>query len=103
MRSDGAFFSRQSELISSGLGQFRRGEITLNALTNYLRALRDAVSHFDPEWLTKFSSAWSVLEEVNAVQLDEAHRPPTDLENRLVAEALLRLEVLARQLSQEDS
>ena len=99
MGSDDAFFRRQGALMVSGLGQFQRGETTLNALTNHLDGLWWAASDYDPEWRAEFRRAWAVLEEVNAVQLDEGHRAPTNLEQRLTSEALGKIESLAFQLS----
>jgi hypothetical protein len=93
-------FGRQGELIAEKVKQYRLGAISLNRLAQDLDALWTVASAFTPTWSADFRDTWAVLEEVNAVQLDEGNQSLTDSDKALIADALTKIDTLARELVQ---
>jgi hypothetical protein len=98
MMNDQDFRSRQAALMTERIESYSEGRQSLNQLTYDLEALAIAASILEPSWRARFQKAWALLEELNAVLLDEGGRPPSPHELELLDDALTRLTALAAEL-----
>jgi hypothetical protein len=62
---------RQYDLMAHHIQQFREGRADLSSLIAGLEALVNALDAPDDHWKNEFQRKWAVLEEVNAVALNE--------------------------------
>jgi hypothetical protein len=99
IRVDEDLIQRHGRLILHSLYEYREGQRSLNELAQQLDGIWNVMSDYDPKWRAQFRSSWATLEEVNAMQLDGEGRPLTSEEHIVLDDALIKIDELARQLS----
>lgn len=88
---------RQLNIMIQKINSFKSGDLFLSYLINDLEALLNVLEEKDDNWEAEFRTSWLDLEVVYALALDD-NRTTLDLEDqRIIAEALVKLEDLVNE------
>ena len=82
---------RQLRLMLGFIHEYQEGAQTLRALIDDLEALSNCLQNPEKSWIERFQSEWGVLEDIYAVMRYEKRTQLTDVENRLIEEAIIKL------------
>ncbi len=95
-----SYLRRQLNLVVDAVEEYRGGNLGLNTLVQRIQGLSDAIDQ--PDWREDVFPIVLVLEEINAVCLDE-HRSLSEAESEFVAKQLDRLQSLTDSYCKKDS